>query len=119
MAQAINYGDIAPSSTHAAAGAKALSSNFHGTGQKLASKKGSKAPTPKPSTTVAGASTSVAAVPTKKRNGPLPLRLPFGKLFFGYEIKPVKKEEEEAEKSEKSVHFQGQGQSLRKKKGDK
>jgi ubiquitin fusion degradation protein 1 len=121
MAQAINYADIAPTSTHAAAGARALSSNFHGSGQKLVSKKGSKAPTPKPSTPVAGASSNVktAAVVKKRTNGPQPLRLPHGKLFFGYEIKPVKKKEGEQDETEKeSVHFQGQGQSLRKKKGD-
>ena len=125
MAQAINYADIAPSSTHAATGARALSSNFQGSGQKLVSKKGSKAPTPKPSTPVAGASsnanTKTAALPVKRRNGPQPLRLPHGKLFFGYEIKPVKKKEGEEggdEQPKESVHFQGQGQSLRKKKGD-
>ena len=125
MAQAINYADIAPSSTHAAAGARALSSNFQGSGQKLVSKKGSKAPTPKPSTPVAGASsnakTAASSLPVKRRNGPQPLRLPHGKLFFGYEIKPVKKkegEEGEDEQPKESVHFQGQGQSLRKKKGD-
>jgi ubiquitin fusion degradation protein 1 len=120
MAQAINYADIAPSSTHAAAGARALSSNFQGSGQKLISKKGSKAPTPKPSTPVAGASTNAVKSMALKRsgNGPQPLRLPHGKLFFGYEIKPVKKKDENAEDQEESVHFQGQGQSLRKKKGD-
>lgn len=121
MAQAINYADIAPSSTHAAAGARALNSNFQGSGQKLVSKKGSKAPTPKPSTPVAGASSNAktVAVPLKQRNGPQPLRLPHGKLFFGYEIKPVKKKDGDEEEGEKkSVHFQGQGQSLRKKKGD-
>lgn len=118
MAQAINYADIAPSSTHAAAGARALSSNFQGSGQKLVSKKGSKAPTPKPSTPVAGASTNAKAAILKRRNGPQPLRLPHGKLFFGYEIKPVKKKDENAEEKKESMHFQGQGQSLRKKKGD-
>ncbi|KAI4245355.1 MAG: hypothetical protein LQ352_006582 [Teloschistes flavicans] len=120
MAQAINYASIAPQSNTAAAGAKAVSSNFLSGGHKL---KGSKAPTPKASTPVAGASTnaapqqSAAAVPTRPRtNGPQPLRLPPGKLFFGYEIKPVKKKGEEEDKenvgSEKP-RFQGQGQSLR------
>jgi ubiquitin fusion degradation protein 1 len=120
MAQAINYADIAPSATHAAAGARAESSNFHGSGQKLASKKGSKVSTPKPSTPIASASTNIASIPLKRRNGPQPLRLPAGKLFFGYELKPVKKKEGESESEQPkgSVHFQGQGQSLRKKKGD-
>lgn len=120
MAQAINYADIAPTSTHAAAGARAASSNFLGSGQKLASKKGSKAPTPKASTPIAGSSTNAASVPLKRRNGPQPLRLPAGKLFFGYELKPVvkKKDGEESEQPKESVHFGGQGQSLKKKKGD-
>jgi ubiquitin fusion degradation protein 1 len=118
MADAINYVDIAPSSTSAAAGAKAVSSHFLSQGQKLSSKKGSKAPTPKPSTPVAGTSTNPQTAPIRRRNGPQPLRLPPGKLFFGYEIKPVKKKGENEGASE-PVHFQGQGQTLRKKKGEK
>lgn len=116
MAQAINYAAIAPSSTQAEAGAKAVSSNFLTAGHKLASKKGSKAPTPKPSTPVAGASTNPST--TVRRHGPQPLRLPPGKLFFGYEIKPIKKKGEQ-EEGEKTNRFQGDGQTLRKKKGDK
>ncbi|KAF1947143.1 ubiquitin fusion degradation protein [Clathrospora elynae] len=116
MADAINYAAIAPSSTAAAAGAKATSSNFLTGGQKLL-KKGSKAPTPQASTPVAGQSTNLP--PTVRRtNGPQPLRLPPGKLFFGYEIKPLKGKEEEGEQKE-SRHFDGAGQTLRKKKGDK
>lgn len=120
MAQAINYTAIAPSSTQAAAGAKAVSSNFLTQGHKLASKKGSKAPTPKPSTPVAGTSTNpqVASVSVRRTNGPQPLRLPEGKLFFGYEIKPPPgKGEDQGDEDEE--RFQGQGQTLRKKKGDK
>jgi ubiquitin fusion degradation protein 1 len=121
MAQAINYAAIAPTSTQAAAGAKAISSNFLSQGHKLSNKKGSKAPTPKPSTPVAGASTNAAQAPAIRRyaNGPQPLRLPAGKLFFGYEIKPVKKKGEGAEDEDHGRTFQGEGQSLRKKKGDK
>ena len=55
----------------------------------------------------------------KRRNGPQPLRLPPGKLFFGYEIKPMKKKEgEEGESGEKDKkqHFSGDGNTLRKKK---
>lgn len=116
MAQAINYAAIAPSATSAAAGAKAVSSHFLSSGHKL-SKKGSKAPTPQASTPVAGSSTNPP--PTIRRtNGPQPLRLPPGKLFFGYEIKPLKNKEEEGEQKE-SRHFEGAGQTLRKKKGDK
>ncbi|KAL9038416.1 MAG: hypothetical protein Q9180_003145, partial [Flavoplaca navasiana] len=90
MAQAINYASIAPQSNTAAAGAKAVSSNFLQGGHKL---KGSKAPTPKASTPVAGASTNPPqpSATRPRTNGPQPLRLPPGKLFFGYEIKPVKK----------------------------
>jgi ubiquitin fusion degradation protein 1 len=116
MAQAINYAAIAPSSTTAAAGAKATSSNFLTAGHKLA-KKGSKTPTPQASTPVAGQSTNPPRT-TRRTNGPQPLRLAPGKLFFGYEIKPLKGKEEEGEQKE-STHFDGAGQTLRKKKGDK
>jgi ubiquitin fusion degradation protein 1 len=119
MAQAINYAAIAPSSTSAAAGAKAVSSNFLSGGHKLSSKKGSKAPTPKPSTPVAGTSSNLTPTILRRTNGPQPLRLAPGKLFFGYEIKPLKRKGEEGEKEKEKFHFQGQGQSLRKKKGDK
>ena len=128
MAQAINFASIAPESAQAAAGAKAVSSNFLLGGQKLSSKKGSKAPTPKASTPVAGASSNPppsasVPIPSKKRNGPQPLRLPPGKLFFGYTIKPLKAqgaglggEGEEGEKEK--PRFLGQGQTLRGRKKD-
>ena len=110
MAQSINYASIAPQSTTAIAGAKAVSSNFLHGGQKL---KGSKAPTPKASTPVAGASTNPPP-PKLRNNGPQPLRLPPGKLFFGYEVKPVRKENEENKENEDAKpHFQGQGNTLR------
>jgi ubiquitin fusion degradation protein 1 len=52
-----------------------------------------------------------------RRNGPQPLRLPPGKLFFGYEYKPVKKNGEganaDAAEKKKST-FSGAGQTLRK-----
>ena len=114
MAQAINYASIAPESNSAAAGAKAVSSNFLFGGQKLNARKGSKAPTPKASTPVAGASTNPPPTTTRRTNGPQPLRLPPGKLFFGYEIKPVRKSgEKKAEMDESRPKFQGQGQTLR------
>lgn len=119
MAQAINYDAIAPGAASSTAG------NFLGEGQRLVNKKGSKASTPKPSTPVAGMSSNLLkdlGLP-KKRNGPLPLRLPTNKLFLGYEIKPVKtaadKEQEAA--NAKQPHFAGQGQTLRgavKRKGE-
>jgi ubiquitin fusion degradation protein 1 len=116
MAQSINYAAIAPSSGTAAAGAKAASSNFLSAGHKLA-KKGSKASTPQASTPIGGQSTNLPAT-VRRGNGPQPLRLPPGKLFFGYEIKPLKGKEQEGEQKE-SKHFDGAGQTLRKKKGDK
>ena len=56
-------------------------------------------------------------------DAPHPLRLPPGKLFFGYEIKPLKKKDENGEPvtgDEVKPKFVGQGQSLRggKKKDD-
>ena len=115
MSQAINYASIAPTSSTAADGAKAVSSNFLLGGQKLNARKGSKAPTPKASTPVAGASTNPPAKTIRRTNGPQPLRLPPGKLFFGYEVKPVRKTGEQKEKGENDSKptFQGQGQTLR------
>ncbi|CAF9927692.1 MAG: ubiquitin fusion degradation protein [Heterodermia speciosa] len=110
MAQAINYASIAPTSSTAAAGARAVSSNFLLGGQKL---KSGKAVTPKASTPVAGASTNPPAAATRKTNGPQPLRLPPGKLFFGYEIKPLKKDGDQKSADDSKPLFQGQGQSLR------
>lgn len=116
MAQAINYAQIAPSSEKQAA----ASTNFTSAGYKLTSKKGkSSASSTKPATPVAGSSAAPPAVPIKRTNGPQPLRLPEGKLFFGYEIKPVRKKDDAKEDKKESVFFQGQGQSLRKKKDEK
>jgi ubiquitin fusion degradation protein 1 len=123
MAQAINYAAIAPDATTAAKGAKAVSSNFLTAGHRLNTKKGSKAPTPQASTPVAGKSSNAPPPPPMRQtNGPQPLRLPPGKLFFGYPIKPVKQSgEKAAEADENKPKFQGQGQTLRgllKRKGD-
>lgn len=123
MAQSINYAAIAPQSSIAAVGAKAVSSNFLLGGQKL---KGSRAPTPQASTPVAGATTNPEKPPppSRRTNGPQPLRLPPGKLFFGYDTKPVKTkkgegdEEEPIPDDEKKPKFQGQGQKLRAKRED-
>jgi len=123
MAQAINYDAIAPSSTFMAQGEKAISSHFLTGGHKLNSKKGTKTPTPKASTPVAGTSSNTPAPPVRRTNGPQPLRLAPNKLFFGYEIKPIKtqadKDKENADAQQ--PHFTGQGQTLRggiKKSGD-
>lgn len=110
MAQAINYASIAPTSSTAAAGAKAVSSNFLLGGQKL---KSGKPITPKASTPVASASTNPPPTAVRKTNGPQPLRLPPGKLFFGYEIKPPRKYGAPKTDDESKPRFQGQGQSLR------
>ncbi|KAI2620202.1 UFD1-domain-containing protein [Hypomontagnella submonticulosa] len=123
MAQSINYDAIAPNSTTAATGARAISSHFMSEGHKLNAKKGAKAPTPKPTTPVAGTSTNAPPVQRRRTNGPMPLRLPPNKLFFGYEIKPVKTDaDKEAEKENANKpHFAGQGQTLRgavKRKGE-
>jgi ubiquitin fusion degradation protein 1 len=118
MAQDINYAAIAPATKAAAA------SNFLGEGQRIGFKKSSKAPTPKPATPVAGASSNKdgIAIPQRRTSGPMPLRLPPNKLFFGYEIKPVKTEDKGREIANvKQPHFTGQGQTLRgatKRKGE-
>lgn len=130
MAQSINYDSIKPTSSQAATGHAHALSHFTTGGHRLVPKKGSKASsttaspapgTPVPTgTPVAGQSVNIgpARTTTKRRNGPQPLRLDPNKLFFGYEIKPKPaKKDEEAEQKE-SVHFAGQGQTLRKKKGD-
>jgi ubiquitin fusion degradation protein 1 len=117
MAQAINYDSIAPSTL-------STITNFFGEGQKLNLKKGSKTSTPKPSTPVAGTSTNpTTAQPRRKTNGPMPLRLPPNKLFFGYGIVPVKTQAEKDQEKENAnrPHFAGQGQTLRgavKRKGE-
>lgn len=110
MAQAINYDSIAPSS------AAAQASNFYGEGNRIGSKKAGKMPATQTATPVTGASADQdSAVPRRRTNGPLPLRLPPNKLFLGYEIKPYKtKEQKEKETEEaKQPHFAGQGQTLR------
>ncbi|KAM0086618.1 ubiquitin fusion degradation protein [Fusarium odoratissimum] len=113
MAQAINYSAIAPSVTSNV-------TNFLGEGQKLA-KKGSKAPTPKPATPVP--TVEIPGMPRRRDGAPAALRLPPNKLFFGYEIKPVKTDADKEQEKENTnrPHFAGQGQTLRgavKRKGE-
>ncbi|KAG7129178.1 Ubiquitin fusion degradation protein 1 like [Verticillium longisporum] len=119
MAQAINYGAIAPSVT-------ANISNFYGEGQRLKPGKTSKTSTPQSATPIGGVSANPAPTgPLPRRAaGPAPLRLPPNKLFFGYEIKPVKTDADKEREKENAnrPHFAGQGQTLRggavKRKGD-
>lgn len=111
MAQAINYSAIAPSVT-------SVPTNFLGEGQRLA-KKGSKNTTPKSATPVP----SEAAQPKRRTGAPAPLRLPPNKLFLGYEVKPVKTQEQKDKEQDDAArpHFAGRGQTLRgavKRKGD-
>lgn len=123
MAQSINYDAIKPNAETAAAGARAASSNFITGGHKLNAKKGAKTPTPKASTPVAGVTTNTPITTVRRTNGPQPLRLAPNKLFFGYDIKPVKTDaEKEKENADaKQPHFAGQGNTLRggtKRKGE-
>ncbi|KAJ5887573.1 Ubiquitin fusion degradation protein UFD1 [Penicillium taxi] len=119
MAQAINYTAIAPESTDAANGARAVSSNFLAGGQRLNARKGSKAPTPKPSTPTPGTTNPQHLPPTRRTNGPQPLRLPPNQLFFGYAVTPAKPRDENGQViREDQPTFQGIGQTLRGKKVD-
>ncbi|KAK5135970.1 hypothetical protein LTR08_004428 [Meristemomyces frigidus] len=126
MAQAINYSAIAPAPITANGQAKP-SSAFSGGGNRLVPKKGKAAAASSvkssgTSTPVQGASIPTVAMPktSRKRDGPQPLRLPPGKLFFGYEIKPLQKKEAQAEAEvEQKHHFEGEGNTLRKKKDPK
>lgn len=110
MAQAINYDAIAPQSS----AASTTSSHFLSEGYKLNPKKKAKINPTEPSTVTPPPPPPTVRLPRGNRTGPMPLRLPPNKLFFGYEVKPVKtnKDGEDDEASE-SPHFAGQGQTLR------
>ncbi|KAG9241392.1 putative ubiquitin fusion degradation protein 1 [Calycina marina] len=114
MAAAINYDAIKPTSDAAAAGARAFSSNFLTGGQKL-SKKGAKTSAPQASTPVAGAYTNPPPQPLRRTNGPQPLRLAPNRLFFGYDIVPLKTQAEKDKENADALqpHFAGQGNTLR------
>lgn len=144
MAQAINYSSIAPPSTASTgtegSGARSAPSHFQTGGQKLSSSKKASKANATPTTSTGGvASTSSssekspsqapsASAPSNRarrtapaRSGPQPLRLPPGKLFFGYEIKPVQKRpgsdeinhDEQRDDESGAAKFQGAGHSLR------
>jgi ubiquitin fusion degradation protein 1 len=119
MAAAINYSSIAPSA------AAATASNFAGGGNRLVAKKGKAATsTPTPGTSTPTSGGNAVSIPglgppksAKRRAGPQPLRLPPNKLFFGYEIKPLKNKDGQAnEEQSKKTYFSGEGNTLRKKK---
>jgi ubiquitin fusion degradation protein 1 len=115
MAQSINYDTIKPSSTAVLAGAKAASSHFLVGGHKLNAKKGAKTPTPKASIPVAGTSTNPPAQIVRITAGPQPLRLAPNKLFFGYDIIPIKTQADKDRENANTTqpHFAGQGSTLR------
>ena len=116
MARDINYEAMANA---------APITNFVGEGQRLSARKatGASNNNGKSSTAPAANAGSNADAPKRRAGGAVPLRLPPNKLFFGYEIKPVKTaadKEAEAEAT-RQPHFAGQGQTLRgalKKKDD-
>lgn len=104
MAQAINYEAIAPKTTTAIDQA---TSRFSGGGHRVGNKK-SKPPSGTATPPIIG----THDIP-RPRAGPQPLRLPPGKLFFGYEYIPLKKKGESQEQDKSTTHFEGRGQSLR------
>lgn len=112
MAQALNYAAGKPSSGAAAQGQATPSSRFVTGGQRLGKKTNSTNSTG--TSTPLGDQSSTAFQPPKieSGNGPQPFPLKLGKLFFGYEYKPLKKKDNEAEQTEKS-HFAGRGQNMR------
>jgi ubiquitin fusion degradation protein 1 len=113
MARAVGYTAIAPPPAGAAT-QPPPSNNFVGVGNRVAPRKG-KAAAKGEDAAKAGGKPAAATAPPRRTNGPHPLRLEPGQLFFGYEIKPLRKKEGEEEHAKESVHFQGQGNSLRKK----
>jgi ubiquitin fusion degradation protein 1 len=118
MAQRINYDAIKPQGNAAAVGAAAASSNFATTaGNRLGSSRNSAKSSG--TSTPAAANAAAVSVPmpaVRRGNGPQPLRLPPGQLFFGWDVVPLKKDGEKGEKKEKVQRFTGMGQTLRGKK---
>jgi len=101
MSEAIGYAQLVPSTRSKPTTLEEKFSRI-GPGQRLAGKKGSRVPTPtnKPTTPIAGQSsnppplTSNAPSTIRRPDGPQPLRLPPGKLFFGYELMPLRKRDD-------------------------
>lgn len=132
-AMAAEIGYQAPTSTSTSSNTLKPSDVFARGGQKLSAKKSSKtsSPAPTPAVSTPPTTTSTVFKPQSRIinasdlgstiGAPQPLRLQFGKLFFGYEIKPVKKKDdpENATSSDKKHVFSGGGQSLRGSDGKK
>ena len=118
MAARINYEAIKPQSDTAAIGAAATASSFAATGGHRLGSSRSSAKTSGTSTPAMSAPTNAAPAPVIRRgNGPQPLRLPPGQLFFGWDVVPLKKDKDKQDKVEKErMKFQGMGQTLRGKK---
>lgn len=125
MAQAINYSSIAPSSsTNPSHSEFKTSSHFTTAGHKLSSanKKGKKSSSSSTSSTPPPPPPPPPQIQQPRRTitGPQPLRLPPGKLFFGYEIKPVVRSDDKDKENQDAsttagqrIGFQGVGQTLR------
>ena len=110
MAQAINYSAIAPSSDQLAKGEKAASLRFTGGGNRLGNKKSS---TQNSGTATPAEANMPAVQQANGTNGPAPLRLRPGQLFFGFEHKlPPSQRVEDQDQKTKS-HFSGRGQNMR------
>ncbi|KAB8627234.1 hypothetical protein FH972_026067 [Carpinus fangiana] len=111
MAQAINYSALAPKADGDKNGL-GPSVHFSSGGNRLGAKrnKGSTGT----STPTVPESTLVPA--PKSINGVQPLRLPHGKLFFGFPYKKPPPKKEDAGPDANKPHFQGMGQTLRGKK---
>ncbi|KAL1924139.1 uncharacterized protein VTP21DRAFT_7174 [Calcarisporiella thermophila] len=99
---------------------------FKGSGQRLGGNLAqSRSPTPSVSSSVSNtdiksnlmsSDEKASAKPDAENIAPAPLNLPFGKLYFGYEIKPFQNEVEAPVDSVESK-FKGEGQTLRPKRG--
>lgn len=130
MAQRINYDAIAPTSDTLKAGQSAVAAHFADEGHRLGSKRSSK-PSTGTSTPAQGGAAGTYTAPALPagvsarprpgaRNGPQPLRLPKGTLFFGFEYKPPPKRDADGKVVDAGAapkpKFTGMGQTLRGKK---
>lgn len=119
MAKSLNYEDVLCKEI-----SKSKVNHFLGNGNKLSTKGKSLKPTKEKSDNNEGEKDKdrevLSKVLTELPSSDLPpLTLPFGQLYFGYPIIPVKPiavEGEEQEKDEDKPKFEGSGQSLRKNK---
>ena len=110
MAEAINYGAIAPNSTQVAKGERAVASHFASGGQRLGNKKNS-AQSSGTATPLSSTTPNIQKI--NGGNGPQPLRLPPNKLFFGYEYVPPRSQRDQDAEQTKKSHFSGRGQTTR------